>query len=89
MSSPVEKYVKHLEQQCGPEPSTIVVLKWEKRKEALDKILAKLENKRTIGGMLVKATYKGVKVSVYMSGKLLLEGTEEKEARSLLSELLG
>lgn len=81
--------MSRIEEACGEEKDVIVILKYTKKDEALQKIVGKLEVKQTFSGIMTKGKYKDIEISVYTTGKLLIKGLRGKEeAEELLEELL-
>ncbi|MGB9959423.1 MAG: hypothetical protein ACPLKQ_02745 [Candidatus Bathyarchaeales archaeon] len=85
----VEDYVSNIEETCGEEKHFIVFLKYEKKDEALAKILAKTKVERSISSIIFELNFKGVPIRVYSSGKMLFRGVKDKTTlKNILSELL-
>ena len=83
--------MSRIEEACGEgeEKDFIVILKYAKREEAMEKILEKCKVERTLSGVLTKGRYKDKEVSVFRTGKLIIKGLEERrEAEEILEELL-
>ncbi len=77
----VGDYVARIEGTCGAESDVIVVLKFEKKDEAITKILKKATLKNNIAGMN--------SFRVYASGKIIFRGIKSKLAlNKLLADLL-
>ncbi len=85
----LREYVSRLEEACGEGHDFIVVLKYAKREEAIKRILKNSKVERALSGVLTKARYRGKEISVFITGKLLLKGLEERAtAEKILEELL-
>lgn len=88
MTERFEQFVRHMEKQCGEEPSFVVLLKYTKKNEAIERILRNTEM------ILDKEIIKRVKqneteISLYKTGKIIIKGIEkEKKAQALLNEVL-
>lgn len=83
-----KKFIRHLEKQCGEEPSFLAVMKYEKKEEVMNHILnhSELILDRDV---IKKVSYNDLKITVYQTGKLILHGIKEKEeAINLLNEIL-
>jgi TATA-box binding protein (TBP) (component of TFIID and TFIIIB) len=85
----VEDYVARIEGTCGAESDVIVVLKYEKKDEAIQNILKKAELKNTIAGIIYELTYQGQSFRLYASGKVIFRGVKNKqELNKILAGLL-
>lgn len=87
----IEEYVSRIEEACGEgqERDFIIILKYAKREEAMEKILAKCKVDRTLSGVLVMGRYNDTAVSIFRTGKLIIKGLEKRgEAEDILNELL-
>ena len=85
----MKEYVSRIEEACGEGRDFIVILKYAKREEAIEKILGKCEIERTFSKVMMKGKYKDKAVSVFVTGKLILKGLDgRKEAEETLEELL-
>jgi len=85
----LKEYVSRLEEACGEEKDYIVILRLEKRNEALKKILSKGETIRSFSQILTKIRFKGKILNVFKTGKLVVKDVKSKEELEvLLSELL-
>lgn len=85
----VEEYVSRIEETCGEEKHFIVFLKYEKKKEAINKILAKTKMEKSISSIIFELNFKGLPIRVYSSGKILFKNIKDKTAlTNILSELL-
>jgi ribonuclease HIII len=87
--STVSDYVARIEGTCGAESDVIVVLKYEKKEEAIAKILKKAKLKNTIAGIIFELTYKDMSFRLYTSGKAIFRGVKSKqELTDFLADLL-
>jgi hypothetical protein len=85
----VEDFVARTEGTCGKEQDVIVIFKYDKKDEAIKKIIAKATMKKSIGGIISELAYKNFSFRVYGSGKAIFRNLKNKEElNSLLSELL-
>ena len=83
--------MSRIEEACvgGKEKDFIVILKYAKRDEVIEKILEKCKIEQTLLGVLTKCRYKGKEFSVFRTGKLILKRLEERsEVEKILEELL-
>jgi hypothetical protein len=85
----LEDYVARVEGTCGKEKDVIVVFKYEKKDEAVQKILGKATVKKSIAGIVFELAYGNYSFRLYGSGKAIVRGLENKEElNALLSALL-
>ncbi|HXX88308.1 MAG TPA: hypothetical protein VEH86_07695 [Candidatus Acidoferrum sp.] len=85
----VEDYVARTEGTCGKEQDVIVIFKYDKKDEAIKKIIGKASVKKSIGGIIFELAYQSFSFRVYGSGKAIFRGLKNKEElNSLLLELL-
>ena len=84
-----EDYVARTEGTCGKEQDIIVIFKFDKKDEAVKKILAKATLKKSIAGIVFELTFGGFSFRLYGSGKAIFRDLKDKEElNALLSELL-
>jgi hypothetical protein len=84
-----EDYVARTEGTCGKEQDVIVIFKYDKKDEAVKKILAKATLKKSIAGIVFELTYGKFSFRLYGSGKAIFRDLKDKEElKSLLFELL-
>lgn len=85
----VEDYVARTEGTCGKEKDVIVIFKYDRKDEAIKKIMGKAAMKKSIGGIISELVYKNFSFRLYGSGKAIFRDLKDKEElNSLLSELL-
>jgi ribonuclease HIII len=85
----VDNYVSQIEGACGAEKDVIVVFKFEKKDEAIAKILKKATVKNKIAGIIFESTFQDQSFRLYSSGKAIFRGVKNKQAlNSLLEKLL-
>jgi TATA-box binding protein (TBP) (component of TFIID and TFIIIB) len=78
--STVEDYVARIEGTCGAEKDVIVVFKYEKKEEAISRILKKAELKNNLSGIIYELTFQGLSFRVYSSGKAIFRSIKNKDA---------
>jgi hypothetical protein len=84
-----EDYVARTEGTCGKEQDVIVIFKYDKKDEAVKKILAKATLKKSIAGIVFELTFRKFSFRLYGSGKAIFRDLMDKEElNALLSELL-
>jgi ribonuclease HIII len=87
--STVEDYVARIEGTCGAEKDVIVVFKYEKKDEAIARILKKAQLKNNLSGIIFELAFQDVSFRVYSSGKAIFRSIKNKEElNSLLAALL-
>jgi hypothetical protein len=85
----VDDYVARTEGTCGKEQDVIVIFKFEKKDEAVKRILVKATLKKSIAGIVFELTFKNFSFRLYGSGKAIFRDLKNKEElNALLSELL-
>ena len=85
----INDYVSRIEGTCGAESDVIVVLKYEKKDEAIANILKKATLKNTIAGIIFELSFQDMSFRLYSSGKAIFRGVKNKqELNELLANLL-
>ncbi|MCS7124883.1 MAG: hypothetical protein NZ932_05680 [Candidatus Bathyarchaeota archaeon] len=85
----LEKYIARIEEACGEEKDVIVHFKYEKKDEAISRILKRAKVERTVAGIIFDLTYKGFSIRLYNTGKAIFKKMKEKnQAQEVLAELL-
>jgi ArsR family metal-binding transcriptional regulator len=82
-------YVSRIEGTCGAESDVIVVLKYEKKGEAIANILKKATLKNKIAGIIFELTFQDISFRLYSSGKAIFRSIKNREElNKILSDLL-
>ncbi|MGD6807769.1 MAG: hypothetical protein ACQCN4_12525 [Candidatus Bathyarchaeia archaeon] len=76
--STVADFVSRLEGTCGADSDVIVNFRFEKKDEAIARIMKKATLKNTIAGIIFELTYEGVSFRLYTSGKAIFRGFKTK-----------
>jgi TATA-box binding protein (TBP) (component of TFIID and TFIIIB) len=85
----VEDYVTSIEETCGEEKGCIVVFKYDKKSEAIARILKRAKLKNSFSGVIFELAFRDVSFRVFSSGKAIFSGVKSKEAlHDILVELL-
>jgi len=85
----VDDYVARIEGTCGKDRDVIVTFKYEKKDEAMKKILGKATVKKSIAGIVFELVFRAFSFRLYGSGKAIFRDLKDKdELNVLLSELL-
>ncbi len=88
----IEEYVSRIEEACGAAKTKdyVVILKHDKREEALKKALGKSRIINEIRGVVVKAIFKDREFTAFMNGRLMFKSLRDREElNTILRELLG
>jgi len=85
----LEDYVARIEGTCGEEKDVIVTFKYDKKDEAIARILKKAQLKNTIAGIIFELAFQDVSFRVYTSGKAIFRSVKSREAlNGILADLL-
>jgi hypothetical protein len=84
----VEDYVARLEGTCGEEKDVIVFFKYEKKDEAIARILQKAQVKNKIAGIIFELTFQDTSFRLYTSGKAIFRSIKNREDLNRLLEAL-
>ena len=85
----IEDYVARIEETCGEEKDFIVIFKYDKKEEAIAKILKKAKIEKSISAIIFELTFKDVSFRLYGTGKAIFRNLKEKsELRNVLVDLL-
>jgi hypothetical protein len=83
-----DDYVARIEGTCGKDKDIIVTFKYEKKDEAIKKILEKATVKKSVARIVFELTFKNFSFRLYGSGKTIFRNLKDKdELNALLSEL--
>ena len=85
----LEDYVARIEETCGEEKNFIVIFKYNKKDEAIAKILKKAKKVKSISNIIFELTFKNTSFRLYGTGKAIFRELKEKnELNALLADLL-
>ena len=85
----VEDFVSRIEGTCGAEKDLIVIFKYDKKDEAVVRILKKAKLKNSLSGIIFELAFRDISFRVYSSGKAIFRGIKSKEAlHEILAALL-
>jgi hypothetical protein len=85
----VENYVVRTEGTCGEKKDVIVIFKYEKKDEAINKILGKAKLEKSFAGIVFELTFKNISFRLYGSGKAIFRSLRDKQQlTAILAELL-
>ncbi len=87
--SAIDDYVARIEGTCGAEKDVVVVLKFDKKDEAMAKINKTAKLKNSLAGMIFDFSFQDASFRVYSSGKIIFKGVKNREElNKLLAALL-
>jgi TATA-box binding protein (TBP) (component of TFIID and TFIIIB) len=75
----VEDYVARIEGTCGAEKDVIITFKFDKKEEAIARILKKATLKNSLSGIIYELTFEGISFRVYSSGKAIFRSVKTRE----------
>jgi hypothetical protein len=82
-------YVARIEGTCGKDKDVIVTFKYDKKDQAIKKILERATVRKSIARIVSELTYKDFSFRLYGSGKGIFRDLKDRdELDALLSELL-
>lgn len=85
----VEEYVARIEGTCGKQEDIIVTFKYDKKDQALKRVLEKATLVKSVAQIIFELTYKNHSFRLYGSGKAIFRDLKSREELTgLLSELL-
>jgi TATA-box binding protein (TBP) (component of TFIID and TFIIIB) len=85
----VDDYIARIEGTCGEEKDIVVVFKYDKKDEAVKKILERARAEKTIAGLIFELVFKNHSFRIYTSGKAIFRSLKSKEElKALLADLL-
>jgi len=85
----VEDYVARIEETCGEERDFIVLFKYDKKAEAMAKILERAKMEKSVSGIIFELTFKDVSFRLYGTGKVIFRNLKDRsQLQSVLIDLL-
>ncbi|MGC8832332.1 MAG: hypothetical protein ACP5PQ_07115 [Thermoproteota archaeon] len=87
----IEDYVSRIEEACGVSKTKdyVVMLKHDKREDALKKTLEKVKVLAEVRGVAVKASFMDKEFTVFMNGRLMFKSLKDREElNTILGKLL-
>jgi hypothetical protein len=86
---PIQDYVTRIEETCGEEKDFIIVLKYEKKEDAISKILKKATLIKSVSGIIYDLKFQKASFRLYKNGKMIFKKLKnKKEVEALLEALL-
>jgi hypothetical protein len=86
----IDDYVNRIEEACGASKTKdyVVMLKHDKRDDALKKILGKVRVLTEVRGVAVKASFMDREFTVFMNGRLMFKSLKDRgELDTILGKL--
>jgi hypothetical protein len=85
----VEDYVAKFEGLCGGESNLIVVLKPEKKDQAITRIIKHCIVKKTVSNYMLELEFQKLTFRLFTNGRLVFRGIKnKKELNKILANLL-
>lgn len=85
----VEDYVARTEGTCGEEKDIIVTFKYDKKSEAIQRIMKRAKLQKSIANIIFELTFEGFSFRLYPSGKAIFRSLKDKqELNRILASLL-
>ena len=85
----IEDYVARIEGTCGEDKDVIVIFKYDKKDEAIAKILKKATLKKSISSIIFELTFQNISFRLYGTGKAIFRNLKDKnELQNVLTDLL-
>jgi trehalose-6-phosphatase len=85
----VEDYVARTDGTCGKDKDVIVTFKYDKKDDAIKKILGKAKLQKSIAHIIFELTFGDASFRLYSSGKAIFRNMKDKdELNNILSQLL-
>jgi hypothetical protein len=85
----IKDYVARIDGTCGEEKDIIVTFKYDKKDEAIAKILKRAELRKSIANIIFELAFEMHSFRLYPSGKAIFRSLKDKEElNGILSGLL-
>jgi len=85
----VEDYVARIEGTCGEEKDVIVTFKYDKKDDAITRVMKRAKLKKSIANIIFELTFEGFSFRLYPSGKAIFRSLRDKqELNRILAGLL-
>ncbi len=85
----IKDYVARIDGTCGEEKDIIVTFKYDKKDEAIAKILKRAELRKSIANIIFELAFEMHSFRLYPSGKAIFRSLKDKEELNrILSGLL-
>jgi hypothetical protein len=85
----IDDYVARIEETCGEEKDFIVIFKYDKKEEAMTKILQKAKREKAVSTIIFELTFQNTSFRLYGTGKAIFRNLKDKnKLQEVLSDLL-
>jgi hypothetical protein len=85
----VEDYVASIEETCGEEKGVIVIFKYDKKSEAIARILKRAKLKSSLAGVIYELAFRDISFRVFSAtGKAIFKGASKEALHDILGELI-
>jgi len=86
----IESYIARVEEACGSAKTKdyIVILRFDKRNEAVNRVLKRVKVLREVKGVLVKASCNGTNFTMFMNGRIVFKSLKDREELDAVLEHL-
>lgn len=85
----IQDFVARIEGTCGKDKDIIVIFKYDKKDEAIAKILKRAKVEKSISAAIYELTFQNVSFRLYTTGKAIFRSLKEKsELEKILTDLL-
>lgn len=89
MNTTTDAYIARIEEACGEEKDYIIHFKYDKKEEAIAKILKKATLQKTTAKIIFDLTYGEINIRLYATGKAVFKKVKNKDQlNQILTELL-
>ena len=75
----VEDYVARIEGTCGEEKDVIVTFKYDKKDDAIARVMKRAKLKKSIANIIFELTFEGFSFRLYPSGKAIFRSLRDKQ----------
>lgn len=85
----IEDYVARTDGTCGKDQDIIVTFKYDKKDDAITRILKRARLEKSISQLVFELTYKSISFRLYRNGRAIFRNVRSKdELNAALAELL-
>ncbi len=89
MNTTVEDYVARIEETCGEERNYVVIFRFDRKNEAIAKMLEKAKIEKSISRIAFELNFKNVSFRLYGTGKAIFRNLNGKDKlKEILTDLL-
>jgi hypothetical protein len=89
MTDSAQDYIANVEEACGEERDFIVVFRYDKKDEAIAKILKRAKLEKSISQLIYELTFKDASFRLYRTGKAVFRKLADREKLDgILADLL-